>query len=333
MIARPQGSCYCSLLIAGRGLAAAPTLATRYFAPAPIDTAQKEPLCPRSFQIKNLEKYVDAAWWVGHSILSSSMTRGTMTGQSPCQLARTKNTRVPHPFGFAFCLPAAAFGAVIERAVFSHLLLHTRLEGKARLHFTLPELARKVRISRGPVRAALHRLASHGALRFIERSYSGHLVEIRLPAEVPAARRKKETSGQSKLPAEPNLEELDFLRTRKLRQAMHAREGGKCFYCRRRIPGQSRCLDHVLPRAKSGLNSYRNLVSCCAECNWQKGDRAAADFLREMYREGRLSREEFSVRLRALRALVAGELRPQVLSEKDAGSGQSKERALAQNSK
>jgi hypothetical protein len=43
---------------------------------------------------------------------------------------------------------------VIERAVYSHLLLHTRLVGKPRLHFTLPELARKVRISRGPVRAA-----------------------------------------------------------------------------------------------------------------------------------------------------------------------------------
>jgi hypothetical protein len=145
---------------------------------------------------------------------------------------------------------------VIERAVYSYLLLHTRLEGKLRLHFSLPGLARNVRISRGPVRDALHRLAGHGALRFIERSYSGHLVEMRLPAEVPAARRKTDrktqTSGQSKLPAEPNLEELDFLRTRKLRQAIHAREGGRCFYCRRRIPRRSHCLDHVVPRAKAG---------------------------------------------------------------------------------
>src|SRR5207245_4536419 len=57
---------------------------------------------------------------------------------------------------------------VIERAVYSYLLLHTRLEGKPRLHFTLPELARNVRISRGPVRDALRRLADHGALRFVE---------------------------------------------------------------------------------------------------------------------------------------------------------------------
>jgi 5-methylcytosine-specific restriction endonuclease McrA len=208
---------------------------------------------------------------------------------------------------------------VIERAVYSYLLLHTRLEGKPRLHFTLPELARNVRISRGPVRDSLHRLAGHGALRFIERSYHGHLVEVRLPAEVPVARRKTETRGPSKPPSEPSLELMDFLRTRTLRQAIHAREGGKCFYCRRRIPRRSRCLDHIVPRAKSGQNSYRNLVSCCAACNWQKKDHAAADFLRELYREGRLSAKDLRGRLQAVQDLKAGKLRPQVLSGKDAG--------------
>jgi HNH endonuclease len=212
---------------------------------------------------------------------------------------------------------------VIERAVYSHLLRHTRLEGKPRLHFTLPELARKVGISRGPVRDALHRLAGHGALRFIERSYNGHLIEVRLPAEVPApcrkTDRKTETSGPSKLPGEANLELMDFLRTPALRQAIHAREGGKCFYCLRRIPRRSRCLDHVVPRAKSGQNSYRNLVSCCAACNWQKADHAAEDFLRQLYREGRLSAKDLRGRLRALQDLKGGKLRPQVLSEKDAG--------------
>ena len=75
----------------------------------------------------------------------------------------------------------------------------------------------------------------------------------------------------------------------------------------------------VVPRAKSGLNTYRNMVSRCPECNWQKKDHAAADFLREMYREGRLSRNDLSGGLAALHALAAGHLRPQVLSGKDAG--------------
>src|SRR5713101_2612849 len=89
---------------------------------------------------------------------------------------------------------------VIERAVYSHLFRHTRLEGKLRLHFSLPELARKVGISRGPVRDALHRLAGHGALRFIERSYSGHLIELRLPAEEAAGRGEPRADG---FPANP----------------------------------------------------------------------------------------------------------------------------------
>lgn len=207
---------------------------------------------------------------------------------------------------------------VIERAVYSHLLLHTRLKGKQRERFTITEVACKVGVSRGPVREAIRRLADHGALRFVDRSYSGHLMEVRLPAEVPCARRlpvqagKTETSGQSKLPVEANLEQMDFLTSQAPRQAIHAREGGTCFYCRRRTSSRSRCLDHVVPRARSGQNSYRNLVSCCTECNWQKKDRPAADFLRGLYREGRLSRKDLSGGLRKLQALGAGKLRPQV---------------------
>jgi hypothetical protein len=74
----------------------------------------------------------------------------------------------------------------------------------------------------------------------------------------------------------------------------------------------------VVPRAKSGQNSYRNLVSCCAACNWQKKDHTAEDFLRELYREGRLSRKDLSGRLVALRALAAGKLRPRVSSGEEA---------------
>jgi 5-methylcytosine-specific restriction endonuclease McrA len=215
---------------------------------------------------------------------------------------------------------------VIERTVYYHLLRHTRLEGKLRRRFTIAGLAVKLRLSRGPVRNAIRRLADHGMLRLVARSYSGHLVEVRLPAEVRAARRKKlgtDSASQTKPLSEPNLEEVDFLRSTELRQAIHAREGGRCFYCRRRIPGRSRCLDHVVPQARSGQNSYRNLVSCCVECNWKKKDNAPGDFLRELYREGSLSRKELGGRLRALQALAAGKLRPQVFHGENAASERS----------
>lgn len=219
---------------------------------------------------------------------------------------------------------------VVERAVYSHLLLHTRLEGKLRERFANTEVACKVRISRGPVREGIRRLADLGALRFVDRSYSGHLLEVRLPAEVPAARRlraqagKMKTSVASKVPVEANLEQKNFLTSEAPRQAIHAREGGKCFYCRRRTSSRSRCLDHVVPRAKSGQNSYRNVVSCCTECNWQKKDHAAEDFLRELYRDGRLSRKDLSGRLAALRALAAGKLRPRFSTGEDSRSAPAK---------
>ncbi len=74
------------------------------------------------------------------------------------------------------------------------------------------------------------------------------------------------------------------------------------------------CLDHVVPRARFGRNSYRNLVSCCIECNSRKSDRPAPDFLRILYRLGRLTPAELDGRLRSLKALAAGKLPPQLPS-------------------
>jgi len=73
-----------------------------------------------------------------------------------------------------------------------------------------------------------------------------------------------------------------------------------------------------VPQAAGGSNSYRNLVSCCLDCNPQKSNRPAEDFLRELYREGRLSAKDLSARLRALQDLAAGKLRPKLSSAEDA---------------
>ena len=98
------------------------------------------------------------------------------------------------------------------------------------------------------------------------------------------------------------------------RQAIHAREGGVCFCCLRRIGSDFHCLDHVIPRAQLGPNSYRNLVSSCRECNSRKGERPAADFLRSLYREGRLTGAELLRALQSLNDLAAGNLRPTLCS-------------------
>jgi 5-methylcytosine-specific restriction endonuclease McrA len=194
--------------------------------------------------------------------------------------------------------------SVIDRAVYSHLLRHSRLEGKLRLRFSIAWLARAARLSNYPARNAVRRLVAQGALRLVERSKAGHVVEVRLPEEIRAAR------DPVCLPRAVSLGEADFLKTKALRQAIHSRERGLCFYCLRRLTACVQTLDHVVPRVQLGRNSYRNLVSCCLECNSEKGERLAGDFLRRLYRERRLTAVELTGRLRALDALASGKLPP-----------------------
>ena len=198
---------------------------------------------------------------------------------------------------------------VWDRAVYSYLLRHSLVVGKLRLHFAVMSVARDLRLSNGPVRQAVRRLDELGALRLLERSKTGHLVEMRLPEQIRAVRPGK--NGASQAPEEPPasaLEATDFLKTWALRKTIHDRDA--CFYCLRRTPANVQCLDHVVPRARFGRNSYRNMVSCCLECNTRKGDRPARDFLRTLYRLGRLTPAELDGRLRALKDLAAGKLRP-----------------------
>ena len=117
------------------------------------------------------------------------------------------------------------------------------------------------------------------------------------------------------MPGAASLEETDFLQSKALREAIHARERGQCFYCLRRLTPTVQCLDHVVPRVRLGRNSYRNLVSSCVECNSHKGERGAADFLRWLYRERRLTAAELTGRLRALDALASGKLRPRITTD------------------
>jgi 5-methylcytosine-specific restriction endonuclease McrA len=211
--------------------------------------------------------------------------------------------------------------SLTERAVYYHLLRHSRLEGKIRYRFSIASLGRGTRLSDRPVRVAVRRLVDQGVLRLVRRSKTGHVVEVRVPDEIRGARfraRVRLADGPARrgrparVPLAARFEDIDFMQTKALRQAIHAREGGRCFYCSRRLAPTVKCVDHVVPRAQSGRNSYRNLVSCCLECNSQKGEKPAEDFLRWLYRERGLTAAELRGRVRALDAVAAGKLRPAV---------------------
>lgn len=201
--------------------------------------------------------------------------------------------------------------SVIDRAIYYHLLRHSRFEGKLRLHFSVRWLAKGARLSVGSTRQGLRRLFGQGVLRLIERSKAGHIIEVRLPEEILAASAPQiEPVGCAPLSPMENLEKIDFLQTKAFRQSIHDRDHGRCFYCLRRLTSEVQCLDHVIPQAALGRNSYRNLVSCCLECNSQKREKAAEDFLRDLYRERRITSVELLERLRTLDALAAGKLPP-----------------------
>ena len=214
--------------------------------------------------------------------------------------------------------------SVIDHVVYSHLLRHSRLEGKRRLRFSIIWLARNIHLSVCPTREAVRRLAEQGALRLVERSKAGHVAEVRLPEEIRGVRvhanRERKAAEQ---PSANGIEDVDFLKTLELRRAIHARERGKCFYCLRRVPPRLACLDHVVPRAKVRCNSYRNLVSCCMECNSEKGEKPAEEFLRWLFREHQLGAADLKGRFRALELLAAGELRPTLPSQAQQGGQES----------
>lgn len=96
----------------------------------------------------------------------------------------------------------------------------------------------------------------------------------------------------------------DYKRER-LRRYILARERGRCFYCRRRLPAEW-TLDHVNPTIRGGpTNDPANLVACCAVCNAEKGVLPAPEFLRSLASRGILSRKQLYSRFKSLRSVRA----------------------------
>src|SRR4029077_6776568 len=163
--------------------------------------------------------------------------------------------------------------SAIDRAVYSHLLRHSWLEGRPELRFSILWLSRGTCLSDGSARKAVRSLVAKGALRLTERSKAGHVVKVHLPEEMRSVRAGKIAErAAERLPSDRNIEKANFLESRERREAIHAREGGACFYCLRKLRPMVRCLDHVVARARGGRNGYRNLVSSCSECNSRKGE-------------------------------------------------------------
>ena len=120
---------------------------------------------------------------------------------------------------------------VWDRAVYHYLLRHSLLIGKRRLHFAVMSVAHNLRLSNGPVRQAVRRLDELGALRLLERSKTGHLVEMRLPEHIRALREDDgppAPTGAEEARRSSKLEATDFMSTWALRKTIHDRDRGAC---------------------------------------------------------------------------------------------------------
>lgn len=191
-----------------------------------------------------------------------------------------------------------------DRSVYFYLVRHSRLAGRRKIQMGARTLSRGAGLSRSTVRNVLRRLVAKGLVRVLNRSYRGLYIEVLLPREIPGCVVERIHDGR-------RLDALDFYSSNARRSAIYRREAGRCFYCLRRIYRGTQVIDHVIPQAQGGnMNSYRNLVACCLDCNMAKRDRPAAALLRDHFRNGKLDAIELQARLAALHALAHGKLKP-----------------------
>ncbi len=188
-----------------------------------------------------------------------------------------------------------------ERAMYSYLVRHTRLEGRRVVALGMPALGRGAGLHYTTARINLMRLVRKGCVTV--RPYrKDYVIEVLLPEEVLRGIRPRDFASM-------NLRVLRVSKNRILRAAILRRERGRCFYCLRRLVKGHIWLDHVVALACGGSPGEENVVACCQECNHRKGTWPAEGFLRELYRQRRITKAQLRKQLIAVREILRGKVR------------------------
>ena len=60
------------------------------------------------------------------------------------------------------------------------------------------------------------------------------------------------------------------------RDLVYKRDGGRCHVCGRKVRKNRWHMDHIIPLARGGEHSYRNVAVACPKCNLSKGTKAGS---------------------------------------------------------
>jgi hypothetical protein len=194
-----------------------------------------------------------------------------------------------------------------ERSLYYHLFRHTRLIDKREVIFVISTAHTVVGIKEYVARDRLRKMDKKGCIKINETRRDGLKIQVLLPTEIEGC-----VVAQKEEIITIDIETINFYSHPKYREAILKRENGECFYCLRKTTNESCVLDHLIPRANGGDNSYRNIVAVCHECNSKKAGRHANDFVRKLYRDGILSQKELEQRLAAIEAVESGHIKPEI---------------------
>jgi len=195
-----------------------------------------------------------------------------------------------------------------EQAIYHYIFRYTYLIGKKQMLYSTrtAEIGFGIGDNAKPPSTKtrsrkIRSLEAKGAVRIIERSNKGILVELILPNKIVGLidKKKKETL---------DIASLDFYKDRRLMSVLLERANYRCFYTGKIITEENCYLDHVIPQSKGGDNTYRNIVATCYDANSMKHDMDVDDFARHLFKEGLLSLDEFNELKRKIENLQRGNL-------------------------
>jgi 5-methylcytosine-specific restriction endonuclease McrA len=69
------------------------------------------------------------------------------------------------------------------------------------------------------------------------------------------------------------------------RQNIYARDRYRCQYCGDRFSTEDLTYDHVIPKSRGGRTQWKNIVTCCIDCNRKKGGRKPSEASMKLIRK------------------------------------------------